>query len=109
MPQNHWKSSRLLRQLVCSVIALISSVPFGIAVGVAAGLGYVEIEHVSSFEGGVGLTVMYITYATVPIVAIVNVAIHLSLSAETWPKRLLVIDALAVLLLLPMAWFLLMV
>lgn len=104
MQQSKWKNSRLVRQLVCSAISLLSSVPFGIALGVGAGLVYVEIENVSSFEGGVGLTVMYITYAIAPIVAIANIAIHLSFSAETWPRRLLVVDALAVLLLMPIAW-----
>ncbi len=108
MQQNKWKSSRLLRQLVCTVIALISSVPFGITMGVGAGLVYVEIEKVSSFEGGAGLAVMYITYAVAPIVAIANIAIHLSLSAQSWPGRLLLIDTLAILLLIPIAWFLLM-
>ncbi len=96
--------TKLTRQLVCTLISLLSSIPFTIVLGVGAGLVYVEVENVSSFEGGIGLTVLYITYATAPIVVLVNIAIHLALSAKWWPKRLLAIDALSVLILALTSW-----
>jgi hypothetical protein len=104
MQQTKWITSKLTRQLVCLLISLLSSIPIGLALGIGLGMAYVEIENVSSFEGGVGYAVMYITFAIVPIVAFVNIAIHLISSGEGWPKRLLTIDALSILILAPIIW-----
>lgn len=99
--------TKLTRQLACLSISLLSSIPFAILLGFGVGMVYVEVENVSSFEGGAGLAVLYITYAIAPIVVLANIAIHFALSAEGWPKRLLAIDALSVLLLVLTNWMIL--
>ncbi len=104
MQQNKWMRNKLIRQLVCVLISLLSSIPFTIVLGVVVGQVYIEVENVSSFEGGKGLAVLYITYAIAPIVVLVNIAIHLGFSAGGWPKRLLAIDALSVSILVLASW-----
>lgn len=108
LKQYKWMRTKLTRQLVCILISLLSSIPFAIVLGVGVGMVYVEVENVSSFEGGTGLAVLYMTYAIAPIVVLVNIAIHLALSAEGWPKRLLSIDALSVLILVLASWMFLL-
>ena len=88
------------------LLSLFASIPIILALGLGVGMAYVKLEHVSSFEGGVGLTVMYITYAIAPVVFLVNAIAHLVASAQDWPRRLITVDAMSILILAPILWFL---